>query len=295
MKRSCHTREIVHWILLPIDLWMEILRYLQLADLFKCASVCATWHRVDLINKSVHALSFREARQIRIARLKKMTNLVTLELAEPYYPDRYFCANLNDALRSLINLRALDLRQVNYTINAVIGTLTNLNTLRLEGNNLDVATFLRLPNLQTLSLGKDNCTVEDSTLSHLTNLINLELAFNRTLTGESLTCLTNLTRLQLRSSVNHPYSSVSDVTLQELTNLTELIIDGPLKVTGTGLLCLPKLKTLGLYRNWTITTEDINALTSLTRLQVGAMNSISTMKLEAPHLIIHFLFSPSFD
>lgn len=267
---------------LPIEIWGEILSWLYLKDLVSCRSVCITWHLAHLVDKSIEnivSMDEEESKYINNIILKKMVQLTSLKLdtRKRCNVNKFtICYEVNNALSRLVNLRTLDLFNTKYVCDIGIKFLTNLITLSLDKTNITKRALVDLPCLKTLRLGLCNRSMTDIWLRKLTNLTDLSFVTWHNITGEGVRDLTNLRRLCLIEDNN--YRERNDF-LHRLSNLTELISDGIETISNEDLKPLIKLETLGLYRNWNVTTEGINALSSLHSLKIGRRNNINIAKL----------------
>jgi len=128
---------------------------------------------------------------------------------------------LAEMLGRLSNLTVLGLDGNNLGDISALGSLTNLTRLYLGGNNLgDISALESLTNLTELGLGS-NKLGDISALGSLTNLTRLYLGGNKLGDISALGALTNLTVLYL--GVNN----LSDISaLGSLTNLTRLELMG---------------------------------------------------------------------
>jgi hypothetical protein len=138
------------------------------------------------------------------------------------------------------SLTSLDLSEYN---------LGPLHSIHYEENALDEVRNLPWP-----------CVVTDSGLSALTRLQKLRLFDNHHITNESLTKLSHcLIELSLAS-----IPMITDAALSCMTNLTSLDLYENPNITDAGLSVLTKLVYLGLEGN--VVIED-DALLLLTRLE----------------------------
>lgn len=65
--------------LLPLEIWGEILSWLDLEDLEACDIASKEWHLAELSIKSIRRVSFEDGYYIEEERLSKMVNLELLE------------------------------------------------------------------------------------------------------------------------------------------------------------------------------------------------------------------------
>lgn len=281
MKRINDSKDSVSTVLelpyLPLELWGEILGYLRLRDIAPCSSVCLTWERADLINKSLFSLNEEECRLISYKRMQRMVNLFSLQLDDGKHRQFDFTLNLQQVipgLNSLVNLRALDLSFTKYIGNETIQPLTNLTTLAFEQSYITGDALIRLPCLKTLWLGYLNTSMTTESLGQLTNLTDLFISPMKGVKYDSIRHLTNLQKLHFIENSRPEVNTINDELLGGFANLVELILENNNTITGKGLQTLSKLEALGLYNNATISTNDINELTTLRNLTLDYRNGI---------------------
>ena len=161
-------------------------------------------------------------------------------------------------LTKLTNLRSLTLNYNNIDV-SMLSKFTNLYGLDLQQKNIDdISALSALKNLTSLTL-YDNSISDISALSELTNLTFLGLTGNSINEISALSKLTNLTTLCLQ------HMNCSDISaLSGLTNLTHLEILDSSEVSDISALSgLTNLSVLRLNDN---NISDISPLGNLTKL-----------------------------
>ena len=262
MRRS---REASVQIVLPIEIWGEILSWLQGGDLFRCASICRAWCSAELVEKSVLYIDRETSTHLTGERLKKMCHMQHLEL------DGCHPRNYDAILSALANLRALDLIYMACLDGSGLTALRKLGTLILDNTALVAPeTLLQLPALHSLAVGCENRTIDAPLLQQMTNLTSLSLFISPQLPGTVLTGLTNLKRLDLWKHPQYYFNgSLGENSLSNLTNLTSLLLDNINTIMDKDLRPLCNLKSLSLDGTPFITTSGVCGLSSLTKLVVG--------------------------
>lgn len=275
--------------ILPIEMWGEILSFLRLRDLFRCAIVCLQWHHHDLVNQSIRSLKCEESEQVPPERLRKMLNLVSLKL---HYCERRRITRSNNhsaiirndavcnALKMLVKLKKLNIEETQLICDDDIRSLTNLTSLRLDRSLISNAGLARLSCLTFLDIGYFNNTITDDGLQQLTNLRCLTITTQENITDNGISSLVNLIDLVILMT-NDPEEEdfrLTERVLKRLTNLKCLGIINNTSITDDGLRPLINLEKLALHDNTIITSAGLNKLTSLSAL-VTCKNSIDTSML----------------
>lgn len=142
-----------------------------------------------------------------------LTNLTNLYL--PYNAD----------VQELLSLPALRSLHFHSSFDTCLG---NLNTCISDFTNL---TKLNISNLSNV--------ITDSSLCLLTGLINLNINFNPDITDQSVSKLTNLTKLRARGT------SISDAGVFMLVNMRSLLC-WQSKITNRGTVNMTQLKEIGI-------------------------------------------------
>jgi Leucine-rich repeat (LRR) protein len=184
-----------------------------------------------------------------------------------------------DGLKSLTNLKELDLSD--NIIDDVNGLkdLTNLEKLSLEDTGLkDISTLSGLTNLQYFNLNRND--IEDiSSLSGLTDLQYLDLGRNPVSNISALSKLTNLQTLLLSkysASSSIHYDKISDISaLSGLKNLTTLDLSYNQVSDISALAGLIGLTDLNLGSNQISDITPFGGLTDLQSLDIGGNSGIT--------------------
>lgn len=168
----------------------------------------------------------------------------------------------------------------------IIDNLINLKSLRLESDFGDiedtvVAVLDKCSNLDSLYV---DYQINNSVLSHMNNLVNLDIKGITSL--DNLTCYNTLETLILR------YSSLSNLTpISKFTKLTSLSICDDTITDYSSLASLKNLNSLTLAPLNHDVTHNVSALSSLTNLEylsikniddtefVKSLNNIKTLEL----------------
>ena len=180
--------------------------------------------------------------------------LVTLSVQGDYYLS---------SLSKLCNLRTLDL-SYNCTLNdAMIGSLTTLQSLKISfcadmtGNCLHT-----LSSLRTLVLSMAD--VSDDALCSLVNLTSLDVAWSSNITNQGLQRLTGLRELTLKNAGRR----INEDSLMSLHLLTHLCMIG--RNVSVNYNALTQLKSLaiytGLHSRPMFNDRRVHALTNLVTL-----------------------------
>jgi len=253
---------------LPLEVWSEILSWLHLTRVLKYVTICKTWYNNNLIHRSVKYLHSKESFMMGGAILRKLVNLVFLEVNASTHCD------LEKSLPALVNLEHLSLYWAKRVCNATIKGLTKLSSLSLNDSRVDHRALIGLPSLTSLSLGALNKGIIDAGLSMLTSLTFLSMYSTWGITGTGVSTLVNLRTLNLLETTEccANFNQVSDETLSNLTNLTTLTLDET-SVTDAGLGRLVKLESLSLFHHY-ITNKGIDKLSSLTELELWHSSKI---------------------
>lgn len=190
--------------------------------------------------------------------IQKLSNLTSLSFGSA---NQYLTEKSIPYLTKLVKLRVL---HSSIKEPGLIKQLTNLKSLLIwpsrKGalSNEEVGS---LTQLTRLTLQTDFLT--DDCLLHLTNLLHLNLSWNRSITNAGLRNLPQLTRLDLNSSVSIDHDGIS-----HLTTLTDLNLRNiGLRIKNVGIERLTRLQRLIISRN-DITSDALWNLTNLTHLEL---------------------------
>lgn len=187
--------------------------------------------------------------------------------------------NINTEIMFLTKLQVLDCSYNRYIDCHVLKQLTNLTCLnigakigreKLSGVKylkklveiedmyglLDDETLLSLVHLRSLRANNKNINIK-----FLTNLTDLSLYNNPSMTDENLGRMTSLTKLDL-----HSCTTITDKSLSLLTGLTSLHLGLDMDVTDVSIYNLVRLKSLCIKNNTCITGISIQRLTDLRSL-----------------------------
>lgn len=191
----------------------------------------------NLVSLKIHSKIFTNTQ------LSKMTNLQSLSLL---YTDIF----TDDSLFSLVKLTSLNAGNNQFTSKS-ISRLHKLKELKLHGNSSISNNDLKgLIQLKTLHLIHDYKNIADDGIRQLTNLTELDLSFNDTITNKGICHLTHLKKLSLRRTAH-----VNDKGIAKLTNLTHLDLRGNQRITVDVLKYLTKLKHLDVRENKTMSVN----------------------------------------
>lgn len=254
MKRSVVTKDMLYFSpSLPLELWGEILSWLDVARVFRCATVCRAWLQHDLCLRSVTHLSFKESLRVNSI-LHRLVNLTFLEI------NSNFSGDLQKVLTPLVNLEHISLYWVRNVCDDTIKSLTKLNSLSLGSSSVTPEGLVLLPSLRSLFLDCYDQGMTDEGLARLTNLTSLSIYVTPRITGSGVSKLVNLKSLHL--SQNHVkggcFRTVTDETIHALTNLTSLTLETT-SITDSGLTRLINLESLSLYESC-ITNKGLDKL-----------------------------------
>jgi hypothetical protein len=260
-------------ISVPDELWILILSHLRAQEQIRLASVVSQRWRGYLTH-----------------------SVTCLETSSPQLTDNVLCrypslshiyfesdnAFVSDAgLRALTNLRSLCCPPMGITDEGLasltaltsltsyhdrarlfIAPLTNLRTLKYWNGTLVESTLALHTNLTDLSVRECDRIYG---LTHLTNLIALDVKNCDWITESSVSRLTQLRSLEL-----DVYDRNTDNAISGLLNLQTLylVIYEPGGITNAAMLGLTNLTFLSMDGNGTITNDAISMLTSLTGLEL---------------------------
>lgn len=225
----------------------------------------------------VHAATIHEP-PFDLSMLASLTNLKSLSL------ETYDAVNF-EAVSSLVNLTSLSLKIRDYTdISSItslenlssfeftntgslnkqnteaIGSLINLQSLKLNGNLTDISPLLNLTKLISLDLSHN--TIKDLTpISYFRNLVELNLEDNNIIDITPLSSLNKLTSLNLQGN------KINDILpLSTLSNLTHLLVSWNEIVDIAPLASLQNLTTLWLGANQISSISELKSLPKLKEL-----------------------------
>jgi hypothetical protein len=244
----------------------------------------------DAIKNKLHlkTLGLNRTYGIRDGAFKKLRNLTSLSL----------CQNnliTDKPLKSMWLLQSLDLSRNDKITDNGIAHMRQMRSLCLKKNrNITGAALVNMTNLTALNL-YDTSRIQDADITHLTLLQHLDLRLNSKITGQAVSCLTALTSLNLCDNrrVTEGYitglrrlsylwldhTNAVDAGLVPITSnaiyalgtqLRGLFIGYSTWLDGWALRACTNLKTLALDETPQFKPSDINALVSLTCLELGS-------------------------
>ena len=163
-------------------------------------------------------------------------------------------------------------KQWSIVLPLCVTRLTNIEVARLAPQR--VSEFV---NLRQLCLkGKLCAHIEDRHLSGLLSLEKLDLSENTSITGTSLTRLTNLTKLSLNENRN-----ICDKALASLSQLRYLFLGVNESVTGETLSLLRHLDRLDFFDCPLMGDSQLSKLTTLRDMFLGESNALTGRCLES--------------
>jgi hypothetical protein len=192
-----------------------------------------------------------------------------------------YIAKTDDNISNLTNITSLDLTCDNINIKG-IKYLTNLKTLNLfEPTAKKYSKFFDIISSSNIS---NNQHITDEDIKNLVNLKKLNLDNGSNITNNSLNCLRELKVLSLPNC-----TKITDISITKLTNLTYLLIKDDHRITDNGLSVLTNLETLifddcneigSVYiqnkRINFVTSKSVCCLTNLTSLYIDGRGVIVT-------------------
>ena len=210
----------------------------------------------DTSEESISVMS-RELSDPEMDALKLMVNLTSLKLRDCKITDI-------SVLEGLVELRELDLGSNQINDIRVLSVLINLEKLNLGTNEIsDISALRGLTNLTELHLGNNKIS-DISALRGLTNLANLNLGNNEISDISALQELVNITRLDLFNN------KISDINvISELSNLTNLELAGNKISDFRALRELISLRNLDLSNNEISDLSQLQGMQFLTRLNLS--------------------------
>lgn len=212
-----------------------------------------------------------------VACVCKPWRIISRELVQEYFKsDNRFS---NWVLKQFDSLLSLRIPRFSKITDEGFSNLTNLTSLRIElSPNLTINIGLKkLTNLTHLALlsRRVGSPSDDEGISHLTKLNSLSLPNCRVISDEGFKNIgTNLTELNLAQN-----RSISDACLSQLTNLKNLDISHGSLISDHGLSCLTQLEVLTLVMNNSISDVGLMSLTKLKNLNLDFSEKISDKSL----------------
>jgi len=233
--------------------------------------------------------------------LKKLTNLEKLELD----PGRrtFPCSSnssliTDDGISRLTNLRSLSFGRFYRFGDDSVWNLTQLHLPR--DTSITEAAITRLSNLSSLSYYGDlleGMKLSNDALSHLTNLTEIKIEAEDTVSDATLMNLVKLKSAFIQGNISEEQDFITDESITKLTNLTDLGLFQCRAITANALLGLPKLvilesslgrditdcdmkkftnlTSLSVFGNKHVTNEGITTLTNLTELNIECCENVS--------------------
>jgi len=201
----------------------------------------------------------------------------------------------NDFLRTLTNLKSLNLRKNYYISDDGLKDLINLETLKL--NDLISDESLRtLTNLKHLDIS-GNELISDECLNYMTSLLSLELEESQQITGRGIENLTNLTKLKCNPRGSEDLS----IGLSKLTNLTELIADCAGFEEIEAIKKLVKLRKLSIHTYDELPYSLFSNLTDLSTLKIiedcvidndvlSRLSNLTSLSIESEYIDTNCIF-----
>lgn len=272
MKRICsdEVEELISCVELPLEIWQEILSYLDHYVLFKRATVCKTWQKDEFLYRCIRGLKTNETGYTDNMMLNKMKNLSSLFMTEWLMKHKI----TDDGLKGLFNIRTLVMTDMTGVTDNGIKQLTGITSLRISGmGHLTDNAIKDLVQLEMLCFDSANCRITDSGLKTLLNLTALSPPKGATITNECLVQLIHLKALSL--AYNY---TITDDGLLPLTRLKNLDLSGKVNaINGTSFVFLAsRLTTLMVNdKNFRIKDEHITLLTKLRHLHLEDNHYIS--------------------
>lgn len=186
---------------------------------------------------NITILNLTENMRITDDSLSLLTNITNLNLSQRFNKNRM----ITDASLSLLtNLTILDISFHQIVVNRPSNFSLTITHTPTNGSTTNITTIVQQyacptdPN-QTIATNM----VTDASLSHLTNLTNLNISSNQVITDASLSLLTNLTDLNLKKNPN-----ITRESLTLLTNVTTLNLRKNDRISRTVLSSLTNLKNM---------------------------------------------------
>lgn len=191
-----------------------------------------------------------------------------------------------NGLENFVNLKRLEIIGIDVTSLKKLSNLTKLNDLRVGPCKARIESIDGLSNLTNMQvLWIYSCmNVDFNIISKMYNLTDLRLRGSIVYNVGMISCLTNLTLLEIGSRIDmednitftkltklflHFYGITPTASISNLTNLTSLKLLGRETPNLNGFSRLTKLKELVLSENYILqNVSQISHLTNLTKLHI---------------------------
>lgn len=274
MKRLVESDE--ECIQLPVEMWMEISKYLDVPDCIRLTSITSSFYpllpEMVLVLELDYTGGSNAILSIGKECFKRLCHLKTLELGDSEEIE-------DDDLLSgeWTSLKMLDLDENKTITNKGLQHLTSLSYLKL-GNNFQITgdALRGMKNLTCLNLNlflsddsDDDSDIErihpidNETLANLSSLTYLDLSSNNAITLDGLIGVKNLKALQLAGD-----HLIKDSDLLKLTNLEVLELMHDLEITGQYAESIANLTDLRLLGCTIFKAKNVAKLTSLVYLDL---------------------------
>jgi hypothetical protein len=168
----------------------------------------------------------------------------------------------------LIGLKLSDAPYVNYVRSYLHTVPSHIEELYLPtGSQLDGQSVRYMQQLKILSCVYNNGCIDTETLTHLTNLTDLEIDGHTSSLSRDSSCFLSLTKLE-NLKIWFAIPQLDYTNLSCLTQLREFTLYGYSKLPGCVLSGFCGLQSLSLEDNMRICDSDITTLVSLTSLSL---------------------------
>ncbi|AYV80560.1 MAG: hypothetical protein Harvfovirus3_5 [Harvfovirus sp.] len=181
-----------------------------------------------------------------------LDNITSIDISSIYLIDRTI-------LMKLPNLHKLTTCYQNHITNADITHLRKLKKLETRSYNITDSGISILTNLEELNIS-NNLTITGNCFSQLPKLTKLNIKSTAKICDHHISNLTNLKSLNLSKNDN-----ITDLAIHNLLNLTELNISSTYRIKGNNLSVLTNLKNL-YCGDHNVENYNIKNLLSLTSL-----------------------------